>query len=131
MLALAKARASGKPVFVWMTADWCITCKVNERTAIEREATAAAFRKAGVVVLRGDWTRRDPAITRFLTTNGAAGVPFYLWYPAGGGQRPSNCRKCSPRACWSTSPSRPAVEIAPNRSKPRSISKHGQPRLTA
>ena len=64
-----------------MTADWCITCKVNERTAIEREATAAAFRKAGVVVLRGDWTRRDPEITRFLTAHGAAGVPYYLWYP--------------------------------------------------
>lgn len=79
---LAAARASGKPVFVWMTADWCITCKVNERTAIEREATAASFRKAGVVVLRGDWTRRDPEITRFLTAHGAAGVPYYLWYPA-------------------------------------------------
>jgi thiol:disulfide interchange protein len=81
---LASARASGKPVFVWMTADWCITCKVNEQAAIEREATAAAFRKAGVVVLRGDWTRRDPAITRYLTAHGAAGVPFYQWYPAGG-----------------------------------------------
>ena len=82
---LAQARASGKPVFVWMTADWCITCKVNEQTAIERETTAEAFRKAGVIVLRGDWTRRDPAITRFLTAHGAAGVPFYQWYPAGGG----------------------------------------------
>lgn len=82
---LAAARASGKPVFVWMTADWCITCKVNEQAAIEREETAAAFRKAGVVVLRGDWTRRDPAITRFLTAHGAAGVPFYQWYPAKGG----------------------------------------------
>jgi thiol:disulfide interchange protein len=38
-----------------------------------------------VIVLRGDWTRRDPAITRFLTAQGAAGVPLYLWYPAGGG----------------------------------------------
>jgi DsbC/DsbD-like thiol-disulfide interchange protein/cytochrome c biogenesis protein CcdA len=82
---LAQARAAGKPVFVWMTADWCITCKVNEQAAIEREATAAAFRRAGVVVLRGDWTLRDPGITRFLTANGAAGVPFYLWVPAGGG----------------------------------------------
>ena len=82
---LASARASGKPVFVWMTADWCITCKVNESAAIEREATAAAFSKAGVTVLRGDWTRRDPAITRYLTAHGAAGVPFYQWYPPGGG----------------------------------------------
>lgn len=78
--ALAEARASGKPVFVWMTADWCLTCKVNEAAAIEREDTRAAFEKAGVVVLRGDWTRRDPAITRYLTEQGAAGVPLYVWY---------------------------------------------------
>ncbi len=83
--ALARARASGRPVFVWLTADWCLTCKVNEQVAIEREATRAAFARAGVVVLRGDWTRRDPAITRFLTAQGAAGVPLYVWYPAGGG----------------------------------------------
>jgi cytochrome c biogenesis protein CcdA len=82
---LAKARADGKPVFVWFTADWCLTCKVNERVAIEREATRDAFDKAGVVALVGDWTLRDPVITRFLSTHGAAGVPLYLWYPAGGG----------------------------------------------
>jgi DsbC/DsbD-like thiol-disulfide interchange protein/cytochrome c biogenesis protein CcdA len=85
--ALGEARASGKPVFVWFTADWCVTCKVNESVAIEREATKAAFEKAGVKALVGDWTRRDPAITRFLTANGAAGVPLYLWYPAGGEAR--------------------------------------------
>ncbi|MFM6931340.1 MAG: protein-disulfide reductase DsbD family protein [Novosphingobium sp.] len=81
--ALAKARASGKPVFVYFTADWCLTCKVNEKAAIEREETKAAFEKAGVQVLVGDWTRRDPAITRFLTAQGAAGVPLYLWYAPG------------------------------------------------
>jgi DsbC/DsbD-like thiol-disulfide interchange protein/cytochrome c biogenesis protein CcdA len=81
---LAEARASGQPVFVWFTADWCVTCKVNESLAIEREATRAAFERAGVIAMRGDWTRRDPEITRFLTDHGAAGVPLYLWYPAGG-----------------------------------------------
>jgi DsbC/DsbD-like thiol-disulfide interchange protein/cytochrome c biogenesis protein CcdA len=81
---LAEARASGKPVFVWFTADWCLTCKVNEAAAIEREATKDAFEKAGVVALVGDWTRRDPAITRFLSARGAAGVPLYLWYVPGG-----------------------------------------------
>ena len=81
--ALARARASGKPVFVYFTADWCLTCKVNENAAIEREETKAAFDKAGVRVLVGDWTRRDPAITRFLTAHGAAGVPLYLWYAPG------------------------------------------------
>ncbi|MFC4294346.1 protein-disulfide reductase DsbD family protein [Novosphingobium tardum] len=78
--ALARARASGKPVFVYFTADWCLTCKVNERAAIESPGTAAAFRAAGVRSLRGDWTRREPEITRFLGENGAAGVPLYLWY---------------------------------------------------
>ncbi|WP_234421172.1 protein-disulfide reductase DsbD family protein [Erythrobacter sp. EC-HK427] len=82
--ALADARASGAPVFVWLTADWCVTCKVNESVAIEREATRAAFEAAGVVAMRGDWTRADPAITRYLEEWGAAGVPLYIWYPAGG-----------------------------------------------
>ncbi|MCJ2185104.1 thioredoxin family protein [Novosphingobium sp. 1949] len=81
--ALDTALASGKPVFVWMTADWCLTCKVNEKVAIERDETREAFRKAGVIVLRGDWTRRDPAITQYLTERGAAGVPLYVWYKPG------------------------------------------------
>jgi thiol:disulfide interchange protein len=81
--ALAEARAANKPVFVWFTADWCLTCKVNESVAIESEVTREAFEKAGVVAMRGDWTRRDPAITRFLTDHGAAGVPLYLWYAPG------------------------------------------------
>ena len=81
--ALAEARASGKPVFVWFTADWCLTCKVNENLAIERDATRDAFAKAGVVALKGDWTTRDPAITRFLTAQGAGGIPLYLWYKPG------------------------------------------------
>ena len=81
--ALAQAQKSGKPVFTYFTADWCLTCKVNESVAIERETTRAAFSKAGVTVLVGDWTRRDPAITRFLSAQAAAGVPLYLWYPGG------------------------------------------------
>ncbi|MXO74265.1 thiol:disulfide interchange protein [Altererythrobacter aerius] len=80
---LAQARASGRPVFVWFTADWCLTCKVNEQVAIEREPTRAAFERAGVVALVGDWTRRDPAITRFLADRGVAGIPLYLWYAPG------------------------------------------------
>jgi thiol:disulfide interchange protein len=84
--ALNTALASGSPVFLYFTADWCLTCKVNESTSIEREETRAALSRKGVIVMRGDWTRRDPAITRFLTARGAAGVPLYLWYPAGGGE---------------------------------------------
>ena len=84
--ALAEARASGRPVFLWFTADWCLTCKVNESVAIEREVTREAFEDAGVIAMRGDWTRRDAEITRFLTEQGAAGVPLYIWYPPGGGE---------------------------------------------
>jgi thiol:disulfide interchange protein/DsbC/DsbD-like thiol-disulfide interchange protein len=80
---LDRARASGKPVFLYFTADWCLSCKVNESVAIDRDATAQAFAKAGVQVIVGDWTRADPAITAFLTTQGAAGVPLYLWYAPG------------------------------------------------
>ena len=81
--ALAEARAENRPVFVYFTADWCVTCKVNESVALEREATAQALAAADAVVLRGDWTQPDPAITAFLTQQGVAGVPLYLWYPAG------------------------------------------------
>ncbi|MEM1052645.1 MAG: thioredoxin family protein [Pseudomonadota bacterium] len=80
---LAEARASGQPVFVWFTADWCVTCKVNESVAIEREATAEVFAEAGVMAIVGDWTVRDEEITMFLTEQGAAGVPLYLWYEPG------------------------------------------------
>ncbi len=82
--ALAEARASGRPVFVWFTADWCVTCKVNEQVAIEREETRDAFESADVIALRGDWTRRDEEIAAFLAQQGAAGVPLYLWYAPGG-----------------------------------------------
>lgn len=81
--ALAEARNGDRPVFVWFTADWCVTCKVNEQVAIEREATRDAFEKAGVITLRGDWTRRDVDIATFLSDQGAAGVPLYLWYAPG------------------------------------------------
>ena len=72
-----------RPVFVYFTADWCLTCKANEATAIDRDEVRAAFKKAGVQVLAGDWTDGDPAITRFLESRGRAGVPLYLWYVPG------------------------------------------------
>lgn len=81
---LAELRAEGRPVFLYFTADWCVTCKVNEAAAINRDATAKAFEKAGMVTMVGDYTRRDPAITRFLEQHGRSGVPLYLYYPKGG-----------------------------------------------
>jgi thiol:disulfide interchange protein len=77
---LAELRAQGHPVFVNLTADWCLTCKFNERAAIETDAVQAALAKHGVISLKGDWTRADPAITRVLERFHRAGVPLYLLY---------------------------------------------------
>jgi thiol:disulfide interchange protein len=76
-------RAANKPVFLYFTADWCLTCKAHEAAAIERAEVRAAFEKAGVTVMMGDWTNADPAITRFLEAQGRSGVPLYLWYAPG------------------------------------------------
>ncbi|MBW3552655.1 MAG: thioredoxin family protein [Gemmatimonadetes bacterium] len=80
--AVASYRAVGRPVFVDFTAAWCISCKVNERVALETAAVREAFADAGVALLKADWTRRDPAITRALASFGRSGVPLYVLYPA-------------------------------------------------
>ncbi len=80
---VAAELAKGHPVFVYFTADWCLTCKANEAGAIDRDEVRDAFKTAGVKVLAGDWTNGDPAITRFLESRGRAGVPLYLWYAPG------------------------------------------------
>jgi thiol:disulfide interchange protein/DsbC/DsbD-like thiol-disulfide interchange protein len=72
-----------RPMFVYFTADWCLSCKVNEAAAIDRAEVRDAFKQAGVKVFAGDWTDGDPAITRFLESRGRAGVPLYLWYAPG------------------------------------------------
>jgi thiol:disulfide interchange protein len=77
-------RREGKPVLLYLTADWCLTCKVNEGTSLNATAVRAAFDRAGVIVMRGDWTNGDAAITAFLKANGKAGVPAYFWYPPHG-----------------------------------------------
>jgi thiol:disulfide interchange protein/DsbC/DsbD-like thiol-disulfide interchange protein len=81
---LAQLRIGGRRVFVYFTADWCITCKVNEKAVLERPEVARAFAGRGVAVLVGDWSRGDADIARFLEKHGRSGVPLYLWYPAGG-----------------------------------------------
>jgi thiol:disulfide interchange protein len=75
--------AERQPLLVYFTADWCLSCKVNEATALDRTEVRDSFKKAGVRVLVGDWTKSDPAITRFLEDRGRAGVPYYLWYAPG------------------------------------------------
>lgn len=81
--AVRKEVAAGHPVFVYFTADWCLTCKVNEAAAIDRSAVREAFQAGGVRVFAGDWTGGDPEITRFLESRKRAAVPLYLWYRPG------------------------------------------------
>jgi DsbC/DsbD-like thiol-disulfide interchange protein/cytochrome c biogenesis protein CcdA len=80
---LAALRREGRPVFLYFTADWCLSCKVNEAAAIDRAETHAAFARGRVATMVGDWTRGDPAISRFLAAHGRSGVPLYLWYAPG------------------------------------------------
>jgi thiol:disulfide interchange protein len=80
---LAALRAEGRPVFLYFTADWCVTCKVNEKAAIERVEVVEAFKAKNVAVMVGDWTNADAKITRFLNSRSVSGVPLYLYYPKG------------------------------------------------
>lgn len=80
------ASLSDKVVFLDFTADWCVSCKVNERTVLETATSHDAMKRLGVVPLKADWTRSDPVITEWLHRNGRAGVPMYLVLPPGGGE---------------------------------------------
>lgn len=77
---LAQLRQSGKPVLVNMTADWCITCLVNERVALNTDSSKAALALYDVTYLKGDWTRRDAEITAYLHQYQRDGVPLYVLY---------------------------------------------------
>jgi thiol:disulfide interchange protein/DsbC/DsbD-like thiol-disulfide interchange protein len=80
--AVQRHRQAGRPVFVDFTAAWCISCQVNERVALNTDAVGRALQDYDVALLKADWTRRDPAITRALASFGRAGVPLYVLYPA-------------------------------------------------
>ncbi|MFN0157628.1 MAG: protein-disulfide reductase DsbD family protein [Bacteroidota bacterium] len=73
----------GKPVFIDFTADWCLTCKVNEKTVLADDEVIERFRSSGIVSLKADWTNRNPEITQLLAKFGRSGVPLYVVFPAG------------------------------------------------
>ena len=77
---LSTLEAAGKPVFVNLTASWCVTCLINERVALDSDAVRQAFAARGIVALKGDWTTQNPEITALLQQFGRSGVPLYLLY---------------------------------------------------
>ena len=81
LLALESAR---RPVFVNLTASWCVTCLINERVALDSDAVRHAFAARGIVALKGDWTSQNPEITALLQQFGRSGVPLYLLYSGKG-----------------------------------------------
>ncbi len=82
---LAALRADGQPVLVNMTAAWCLTCLANERVALRDAGVRADMHARGITYLKGDWTRYDADITRYLEQHGRSGVPLYVLYPRGTG----------------------------------------------
>jgi thiol:disulfide interchange protein DsbD len=83
---LADLRASGRVVFVNVTADWCVTCKANERAVFRTDAFRDAMAATNAVYMVGDWTDVDPALTAFLQRFKAVGVPLYVVFPRNGGE---------------------------------------------
>ena len=75
---IASSVRSGSVVFVDFTADWCITCKLNERVVLSDERVISELERLQVVSFKADWTRRDPEIQAELARRGRAGVPMYL-----------------------------------------------------
>lgn len=82
--ALAQLRARGQAVLVNITADWCVTCKANERAVFTRDGFRQLLEETGTVYMVGDHTDIDPRISAFLKEHGAVGLPLYVFYPAGG-----------------------------------------------
>ncbi|WP_372392088.1 protein-disulfide reductase DsbD family protein [Xanthomonas sp. NCPPB 3582] len=80
---LDRLRADNRVVFVNMTADWCVTCKANEKNVLGSAEFRDALRRVDAVYMKGDWTNVDPAISTFLDQHQAVGVPLYVVYGPG------------------------------------------------
>jgi len=82
--ALAAAQATHQPVFIDITAAWCVTCLVNEHTTLAAPAMQSYLAAHHVKILVGDWTNRSQTITNFLAQNHRDGVPLYVYIPPAG-----------------------------------------------
>lgn len=80
---LGRLRADNRVVFVNMTADWCVSCKANERAVLGRQEFKDLLKRTNAVYMRGDYTNVDPVITAFLDEHKAVGVPLYVVYGPG------------------------------------------------
>ena len=80
---LTELRRAGKPVFVDVTAAWCITCQVNEKSVLETDSIQRLFQDKDVYYLVADWTNYSPSITMYLESFERSGVPLYVYYPPG------------------------------------------------
>ena len=78
---LQTLRAQGTPVFVDVTANWCITCLANEQAVLFTDDMTRAFEAAGVTYMVADWTNYDPDIGAFVREHGRNGIPLYVMYP--------------------------------------------------
>jgi thiol:disulfide interchange protein DsbD len=74
-------KQSGKPFFLDFTADWCTSCKANELVALSGDEVLNKFKELDVTLVKADWTKKDPVITKALAEFGRAGVPLYVLYP--------------------------------------------------
>ena len=81
---LENLRLNQQAVFLNFTADWCITCKVNEAIALNRESVKKILADKNIVYLKADWTRKDPEIASMLANYGRTGVPLYILFPPQG-----------------------------------------------
>ncbi|MEQ8409040.1 MAG: protein-disulfide reductase DsbD family protein [Gammaproteobacteria bacterium] len=86
---VAELRAEGRPVFVNMTAAWCITCLANEQTTLGTERVRTALRDNDITYMKGDWTNEDPEITAVLNQFNRPSVPLYILYPGDPDAQPS------------------------------------------
>ncbi|MES3007376.1 MAG: thioredoxin family protein [Pseudomonadota bacterium] len=81
---LAELQSASQPVFINMTAAWCITCLANEQTTLSADSVLQAIRDNNITYLKGDWTNQDPEITAFLNRFNRPSVPLYVFYPGAG-----------------------------------------------